>query len=147
MSIAADVATLLRAESTVTGAVTNKTVRVYAGAAPERDLTKNKPIKPPYIEVANLTTDFFNTIEGTGAVATGRRKATLDIDCKGQTEVEADTVKAAVAAYFDDYSGAAGNSTIAAVDLTDCGDDFENPEHGEGLPTFVKTLEAEVIYS
>ena len=145
MGIAADIAVLLRAESTVTAAISGKTTGVYAGSVPQQ--SAGTVIKPPHIAITVLTTDFHNTLEGTGAVATGVKKATIDIDCRGVTESDADDIKQAVAVYFDDLSGTANNSTIDSVHLTDCGEDTETPEHGEGLPVFVKTLEAEVIYS
>lgn len=146
MSIENDLATLFSAQASITGAVSGKTTGVYAAAAPQRDAS-NDIVKPPLIIVTLLNSDFYNTIEATGGVATGIRLGVLDIDCKGWTNAEASTVEAAVAAYFDDFSGTAGSSTIESVHLTDSGGDVETPEHGEGVPVFVKTLEAEVIYS
>ena len=136
MSIAADIATILTAESTVKDAVSDKVVKAYAMAAPQRDPSTREIVKPPFVIVGVLNTEFHNTLQADG-VAAGTRMVTLDIDCKGRTEAEAGLVYDAVGAYLDDFSGTAGNSTVDSVGLDDGGDDVETPEHG-GRATCVR---------
>ena len=146
MSLSSGIAAILNASQAVTTSVPGKTVKAYAHAVRQRDNSDNI-IDPPYIVISELTTDFFLTIDGTGAVATDKKQRTIDIDSYGVTEAEAELVRQSVAMYLDDFSGAAGTNTIAAVDLTDAGQDEIPPRDGDGYPTFIKTLEAEVIFS
>lgn len=145
MSIEADFATLLSNQTSITGSVPGKTVRVFAGAAPQK-LPDGSAVEPPYIVVEGLGRDFLNVLDPVGAARDGLKQEVLDIDCKARTKQQAGTIEKVVAQFLDDYTGTSGESAIKSIYFEDCGSDEETPEHGEGLPIFVKTLSAEVMY-
>lgn len=65
----------------------------------------------------------------------------IDIDCKGPTEHDAATLARAVAAFLRDYTGAAGDQTITAVNLNDKGTSIEDPIDASDQARHAMTLE------
>lgn len=146
MSIASDLSEFLRGVSSVTESISGKTVGVYAVAAPQKSANSRETVQPPFILVTNLEKDYGNTLDSQGRASQGLKRAELDVDCKGVTELEAETVKEAVEGALEDYTGAAGDSVIESIDFDDCSDELERPTSGQGLPIFTKTLEVVCFY-
>ena len=146
MSIASDLAVALRNSPLITKVISGKTVTVHVGAVRQRDSANVLIPQTPSIKLTTLSHDNFLTIEKPGNIATETRKATLDIDCRGATEEEADDIRFAVEKFLGDFEGTAEKSVIEAIDLNGIDDGEEPPEGGKGLPTFVKTIDIEVIY-
>ena len=146
MSIASDLAVVLRNSPLITKSISGKTVTVHVGAIRQRDSAGSTVPRTPAIILTTLNHDNFLTIDNPASIATETRKATLDIDCRGATEEEADDIRFAVEKFLGDFEGTAEKSVIEAIDLNGIDDGEESPEGGKGLPTFVKTIDIDVIY-
>lgn len=125
---------LLTAEATITALVGS---RVYVNKAPQKAAL-------PYIIITQLGSEEFKSLDATTSTL---RMLTLDIDCKADRFVEAESVANAVRTYLDDYSGTAGSYTIGAVLMNSERHDYEPPDDGSDIGLHVITLDLDVQYN
>ena len=126
MSIKAGLQTLLIGEASI--GVGNK---VFVTFAPQG-------VSPDYIVLTRMDEDEYPTFDGTG---TDLKAASFDIDCKGTTAARAEYLAKRVADFLKDYTGPAGEQTIAAVILEGKADDFEESPDGKDEGKHVVTLD------
>ena len=124
---------LLAGESTISAIVGS---RVYVSRAPQTAAL-------PYIIITQISTDEFNTIDGTS----GLRSVDFDIDCKSQRSVEAMTLGDAVRDFVKDYTGTAGSQTIKAVELNSETTDYEPPTDGSDSGIHTTLLDVSIQYA
>lgn len=123
--------TLLLAQSSITDLVTNdggRKVGVYIEKAPQGAALR-------YVILADIDEDPYAALDGT----TGLKATEIDIDSKGATYDQAMALAEAVDAFFKDYSGAAGDQTIAAVVKQNRLTQWEPLEDGSENGRFVVT--------
>lgn len=121
--------TLFLAEGTITALLGSSTAGVYVSYAPQT-------VTRPYVEIHVISDDPMVVTTGTTGLATTE----LDIVCRAENSVDASDLAEAIAAYFDDFTGAAGSDTIKAVIRQDRIIGVETPLSGKGDPIAVDSL-------
>lgn len=124
--------TILLGEATVTAIV--GATGVHVGRAPQGTGI-------PRCEIQLADEDENLTLEGKLSDANEVFSTHIDIDCKAPTEARAATLARAVAAFLRDFTGAAGDQTIEAVNLNDKGTSIENPIDASDQARHAMTLE------
>ena len=94
--------------------------------------------KLPYVIVTQLDSEEYITLDAT---TSNLRNITVDIDCKGRTFVEWESLTNAVKALLKDYSGAAGSYVIGASFFNSEAHDYEPATDGGDAGIFVITLD------
>lgn len=105
--------------------------RCYVNKAPQT-------AKLPYVIVTQLDSEEYITLDAT---TSNLRNITVDIDCKGRTFVECESLTNAVKALLNDYSGAAGSYVIGASFFNSEAHDYEPAADGGDAGIFVITLD------
>ena len=118
---------LLQNESTIS-AITSS---IYISKAPQSATV-------PYIVIELVDTDEMGSLDGTG----GLRKVGFAIDCQSDRSVEAEQLGKAVRVFVDDYTGAAGDETIAAVNMGQELSEYDSSDKG----THTVTLLVDIFY-
>jgi len=111
--------------------------RCYINKAPQG-------AKLPYLVLSQLDSEEYITLDAT---TSDLRSITIDIDCKGRTFVECETLTNAVKALLTDYSGAAGSYVIGASFFNSESHDYEPEASGGDAGTFVITLDFDFQYN
>jgi len=122
---------LLQNESTIS-AITSS---IYISKAPQSATV-------PYIVIELVDTDEMGSLDGTG----GLRKVGFAIDCQSDRSVEAEQLGKAVRVFVDDYTGAAGDETIAAVNMGQELSEYDPPEDSSDKGTHTVTLLVDIFY-
>lgn len=135
MAIGADLRTLLIAESTITDELASTTA-FYTDKTDQN-------ASMPYLVLTQLSEDPLKALDGTS----GMRMAEFDLDCVASARATADTVAGVVEAYFNDFTGTAGSSTVNAVLLNDRAYDVIPIGQGTENYKFVTTLNFQVQYT
>lgn len=134
MSIKSDLRTLLKAQTAITGTLAD-VAGIYVLNAPQ-------DAKLPHIVLTTTSTDYMAALDGTPTL----KFEDLDIDCKAQSQAKAEDTLDAVAEFMDDYTGAAGDSTIRASVIQGQGDDYVPDGEGKDTGTYFETLELTLQY-
>lgn len=101
MTVTEGIRTLLTAESTIT-ALTGQ--RIYVDDA-------GQDTAFPYVVIREASFNARETLEGVSGLA----EAQVEITCHADRSVVASDVRDAIYSYLDNYTGAAGTRTIAAM--------------------------------
>jgi hypothetical protein len=96
-----------------------------------------------YLLLTQIDNEFNLRLDGTG----GLIFTDVDVDCKAATYVKAQTLADAVKAYFQDYTGTAGDDTVKAVLLNGERSDYEPPQDGSAIGKHVISLDFNVQWS
>jgi len=126
---------VLLGEATITSIVGSS--GVYVGRPPQDAVT-------PRVEIQLADEDENLTLDGKQSDAAEVFSSAIDFDCKGKTEFAADTLATAVADFLRDYSGAAGDQTIEAVNLNNKGTSVEQPIDASDQARRATTLETTI---
>jgi hypothetical protein len=105
--------------------------RCYVNKAPQG-------ARLPYLILTQLDSEEYITLDAT---TSNLRSITVDIDCKGRTFVECETLTNAVKALLTDYVGAAGSYVIGASFFQSEVHDYEPAADGGDAGIFVITLD------
>jgi hypothetical protein len=97
----------------------------------------------PYIVISDLSEDPLLALDGTY----GLSFRDYDIDCYASSFPRAKLLANAVKVFLDDYTGAAGTSTIQAVLYQGQTGGYVDPEDGQRLGLFLTTLEFQIQYT
>lgn len=133
MTMKSGLVSLLTGEGTISALVSS---RVYVNKAPQTAAL-------PHIIITQMNSYEMNSLDGTSEL----RSITYDIDCKADRSIEAANLSDAVRVFIDDYTGAAGGETIAAVLLNDESDSYEPPADASDVGIHVVTLDVDVMYN
>jgi hypothetical protein len=125
---------LLAGESTISAICGS---RIYINKAPQKATF-------PQLVITQMSSEENGSIDGGSGQL---RFLTFEIDCRALTSVQAEALGNAVRAFLDDYSGAAGSSTIGAVIMNDESDDYEPPQDGSDVGVHVVTLDLDVQFN
>ena len=124
---------LLTGEATISSLVAS---RVYVNKAPQKAIL-------PYVILTQLGSEEFKSLDNTTSIL---RMLTIDIDCKADRFIEAESLGNAVRIFLDDYSGTAGSFTIGAVLMNSERHDYEPPDDGSDVGLHVVTLDVDIQY-
>ena len=124
----------LVSDGTISGLIGS---RCYINKAPQA-------AKLPYLVLTQLDSEEYITLDAT---TSNLRNLTVDIDCKGRTFIECETLTNAVKALLKDYSGAAGSYTIGASFFNSEVHDYEPAADGGDAGIFVITLDFDFQYN
>lgn len=111
--------------------------RCYVNKAPQK-----APL--PYVILTQLDSEEFQSLDAT---TSNLRSLTIDIDCKGRTFTECETLTNAVKALLKDFSGTAGSYTIGASFFNSEVHDYEPAADGGDAGIFVVTLDFDFQYN
>lgn len=125
---------LLAGESTISSICGS---RIYINKAPQKATF-------PQLVITQMSSEENGTIDGGSGQL---RFLNFEIDCRALTSVQAEALGTAVRTFLDDYSGAAGSSTIGAVIMNDESDDYEPPQDGSDVGVHVVTLDLDVQFN
>jgi len=111
--------------------------RIYINKAPQRAAV-------PYLILSQLSSEEYLSLDST---TSNLRGIVVDIDCKGRTFPEAQSLAEAVKTKLTDYSGAAGTFTVRAAIFNDETHDYEPAADGSDNGVHVITLDYDFQYS
>jgi hypothetical protein len=125
---------LLAGESTISALCGS---RIYINKAPQKATF-------PQLVITQMSSEENGSIDGGSGQL---RFINFDIDCRATTSMQAESLGNAVRTFLDDYSGAAGGSTIGAVIMNDESDDYEPPQDGSDVGVHVVTLDLDIQFN
>ena len=111
--------------------------RCYVNKAPQKAVL-------PYIVLTQLNSEEFLSLDATTSTL---RSIVVDVDCKGRTFPEAESLANAVRARLTDYSGTAGSYTIGASIFNSESHDYEPATDGSDNGVFAITLDYDIIFN
>lgn len=125
---------LLTGESTIAALCGS---RIYINKAPQKATF-------PQLIITQMSSEENATMDGGSGQL---RFLNFDIDCRALTSMQSEALGNAVRTFLDDYSGAAGSSTIGAVIMNDESDDYEPPQDGSDVGVHVVTLDVDIQFN
>ena len=117
------------------GSISTITSRIFITKAPET-------AELPYIVIELLDTDEFGSLDGTGNL----RRVSFAVDCQSDRSVTAEALGKAVRVFMDDYTGAAGEFTIDAVNLNQEVSEYDPPREGSDKGVHTVSLLLDIFY-
>lgn len=142
MAIETGLRTLLLAQSSITALAPAQTI----GGTSYPAVFNEHPIQGfrlPYVLIAQIDEDPMLTL----GTASGFKKTNIDIDCYSNTHPGAIALADAVEAFLDDYTGAAGSSTITAVEYQGRRYDAIYEAQGRDVREHIVSLNFEIYHS
>lgn len=125
--------TLLLAQSTITDVVDQK---IFVGAA-------TQGTEQPKIIIDRMNGEKFKGLSG----YLGTKRAEMDIECWHNTQGEASALADIVSDFLDDFTGAAGSTTIKESTHAGEADNYPTPPGGAHIGEWVTILNYEFIYT
>jgi hypothetical protein len=111
--------------------------RCYVNKAPQKAAL-------PYIVLTQLNSEEFLSLDATTSTL---RSIVIDVDCKGRTFPETESLANAVKTRLTDYSGAAGGFTVGATIFNSESHDYEPATDGSDNGVFAITLDYDIIFN
>lgn len=111
--------------------------RCYINKAPQKAAL-------PYLILTQLNSEEFLSLDNTTSTL---RSIVIDIDCKGRTFPETESLANAVKARLTDYSGAAGGYTVGASIFNSESHDYEPATDGSDNGVFAITLDYDIMFN
>lgn len=134
---------LLTSESTVSALVGS---RVYVNKAPQAVYSSNGTRTPklaPHVVITEMGTEENESLDGSGEL----RFMEFDIDCKADRSVDAEGVANAVRLFLQNYTGPAGEYTVAALHVQDEIDGYEPPTDQSDVGVHVVTIDVRIDFN
>jgi len=123
--------------------LSQSSVTAIVGAAGAYVQHAAQGVSLPYVVIHQEQADNNNTLDSTSG---SFRALDFEIDCKGRTAAESESLRETVHDLLKDYAGAAGAQLIDAVIVNDEFDSVEKPFDGSDNKTFVVTLDITIQY-
>jgi len=111
--------------------------RCYVNKAPQKAAL-------PYVVLTQLNSEEFLSLDATTSTL---RSIVIDVDCKGRTFPETESLANAVKTRLTDYSGAAGSFTVGATIFNSESHDYEPATDGSDNGVFAITLDYDIMFN